>query len=123
MPRRPRKIDEKLVKDWVKRLLRKHGAYYHMPVLRGMGATALDFNGVCRGVRFDIETKRPGACMTPRQEMDAEDLALSGSAVFLIDGTPRPRASDAVRHCLAGENLEDLETWLKSTYLGVTARA
>ena len=73
MPR-SREILEKRVKERVKRILRNHGAWWHMPVQRGHGAPGLDFH-VCHHGRFlGIETKRPGKSPTPRQELTMEAI-------------------------------------------------
>lgn len=84
------------VKQDVKALLKKHGAYWHMPVQNGMGDPALDFHVCHRGRYLGIETKRPGGVLTPRQEQTRRRIEAAGGTVLVIDGT----------------NLEALEFWL-----------
>lgn len=73
------------VKAKVKKLLAEHGAYYHMPVQNGMGKPSLDFVGCHRGRFFAIETKAGNKGMTPRQETTAQEMVVTGGAVFLIN--------------------------------------
>jgi len=75
---------EGVVKDQVKKLLKAHGAYYHMPVMNGMGAPTLDFICCHNGRFFAIETKRPGGKPTPRQEITMAEIALAGGYVFVV---------------------------------------
>jgi hypothetical protein len=73
------------VKEKVKRLLEKYGAYYFMPVQNGMGKASLDFL-VCHQGRFAaIETKAGTKGMTPRQEVTTEEMRAAKAAVFLIN--------------------------------------
>ena len=88
---------EGLVKARVKRVLKKHGAYWHMPVSNGMGAPALDFHGCHRARYYAIETKAGNKKMTPRQESTAEDIRRAGGLAFLVNET---------------EGWEELEEWL-----------
>lgn len=75
------------VKEAVKKLLKEHGAYYHMPVQNGMGAPALDFH-VCHNGRYaGIETKAKGQPATVRQQRTMREIMLSGGSLFLIDST------------------------------------
>ncbi len=48
------------VKDKIKKMLKEHGAYFHMPVQNGMGAPTLDFVGCYCSHYFAIEAKAPG---------------------------------------------------------------
>jgi hypothetical protein len=72
------------VKDLVKKLLKQHGAYYHMPVQNGMGAPTLDFVCCFKGRYIAIETKAPGKKPTPRQELTMTQMAEAGAAVFTV---------------------------------------
>lgn len=87
------------VKDQVKKLLREAGAYYHMPVLNGMGAPTLDIIGCHRGAFFAIETKAPGKKPTERQLQTMEAMSAAGGTVFVVDGSSGSMA--AVRAWLA----------------------
>lgn len=83
------------VKEKVKRVLKAHDAYYHMPVQNGMGSPTLDFVGCHFGRYFAIETKAPGKKPTPRQELTIDQIRQAGGKVFVIDG-----------------DTSDLEEWL-----------
>ena len=73
------------VKEQVKKLLKAHKAYYHMPVMNGMGAPTLDFI-CCHGGRFfAIETKAGNKQPTPRQEITMTEIAFAGGFVFLVN--------------------------------------
>lgn len=74
------------VKEKVKRVLKAHDAYYHMPVQNGMGSPTLDFVGCHVGRYFAIETKAPGKKPTPRQELTIDQIRQAGGKVFVIDG-------------------------------------
>jgi hypothetical protein len=75
------------VKEGVKKVLRKHGAYYHMPVQNGMGKPTLDFVGCLKGWFFAIETKaHVGDKATLRQEVTMKEMREAGAAVFLVCG-------------------------------------
>lgn len=74
------------VKDKVKRVLKKYGCYYFMPVQTGYGSPTLDFLCCCRGVFIAIETKQPGKQPTPRQELTIADIRSARGIVFVIDG-------------------------------------
>lgn len=84
MKRDPKDILEKTVKERVKRMLRNHGAWWHMPVQRGHGASGVDFH-VCHNGRFlGIETKRPGKHPTPRQELTLENIREAGGKTLVV---------------------------------------
>jgi hypothetical protein len=83
------------VKNAVKKALKIHGAYYHMPVQNGMGSPTLDFVGCYRGKFFAIETKAPGGKPTPRQLQTIVDMESAGAKVFVVDG-----------------NMDELNEWL-----------
>lgn len=88
------------VKEKVKRLIKKYGAYYHMPVQNGMGAPTLDIIGCYYGQYFAVETKAPGKKMTARQHNTAVSMMAAGAEVFVISG-----------------DCSKLENWLISTAL------
>lgn len=91
-------VTEKIVKSHVKTMLKKHDAYYFMPVQSGYGAPGLDFHGCHKGRAFAIETKKPGKKPTPRQKLTMMEMEEAGMKVFVI----------------AGSTVEfiELETWL-----------
>lgn len=74
------------VKDKVKRLLKKHGAYFFMPVQTGYGASTLDILCCVSGVFVAVETKAPGKKPTARQEVIISQIRSAGGFVFVIDG-------------------------------------
>lgn len=77
--------EEGKVKEGVKRLLKAHGAYWHMPVSNGMGAPALDFHGCHRGFYYAIETKKGNLGPTPRQALTMQAVEAAGGKTFLIN--------------------------------------
>lgn len=74
------------VKDAVKKVLKKFGVYWHMPVQNGMGAPSLDFICCVKGKYFAVETKAPGKKPAPRQELIIEQIQRSGGKCFVVDG-------------------------------------
>jgi hypothetical protein len=103
------------VKDQVKKLLEKYGAYWHMPVQHGFGATSLDFIGCYKGRYFGIETKAPGNKPTARQEMVMAQINEAGGAVFVIGELPHygPSADGNPTGKIIGyTGLNELEAWL-----------
>ena len=72
------------VKAQVKKVLSRHGAYYHCPVQNGMGAMTLDFVGCHCGKYFTVETKAPGKHPTPRQLMTMEQVDKAGGKCFVV---------------------------------------
>lgn len=86
------------VKAKVKELLKQFGAYYHMPVMNGMGAPSLDFVCCLKGKYFAIETKAGNKKPTPRQEATMHEIQRAGGKCFLINEV---------------EGMESLEIWMK----------
>jgi len=80
------KTPEGKVKDKVKALLKKHGAYQFWPVQMGYGAPCLDCIGWHQGRGFAVETKAPGKKPTKRQLATAKEMLAAGAPVFIIDG-------------------------------------
>lgn len=73
------------VKDRVKKLLKKFGVYYHMPVQNGMGAPTLDFVCCHKGYFIAIETKAGNKQPTTRQEITMNEIRAAGGFVFLVN--------------------------------------
>jgi hypothetical protein len=92
------------VKDKVKRLLKKHGAYQFWPVQMGYGAATLDCLGCHNGHFFGIETKAPGKKPTPRQRLTMDDMREANGAVFVI--------GERGSHDSGYSGMDKLETWL-----------
>ncbi len=76
---------EGVVKNKVDKVLRAAGAYYHKPVINGMGKPTLDYVGCHRGMFFAIETKAGNKQMTERQKITAAEMSKAGGVVFLIN--------------------------------------
>lgn len=93
------------VKDRVKKLLKKYGAYQFWPVQTGYGAATLDCLGCYNGMFFAIETKAPGKHPTPRQDMTISDINKADGAVFVIGEGYFPFED---RY----SGMMELETWL-----------
>jgi len=74
------------IKQKVKDLCKKHGAYYHMPVQNGMGTPTLDFTICAKGKFIGVETKAPGKKATPRQLLTMRDMEKAGGVALLVDG-------------------------------------
>lgn len=72
------------VKEQVKRLFKKYGIYYHMPVMNGMGSPTLDFNACCNGYYVTVETKAPGKHPTARQQITMAEIQAAGGFVFVV---------------------------------------
>lgn len=90
------------VKEQVKKLLKAHGAYYHMPMQNGMGAPSLDFICCHNGRFFAIETKAPGKKPTPRQEQTMAEIAFAGGYVFVISNQEGLDILEAYLNLLGG---------------------
>lgn len=86
------------VKARIKNLLKRHEAYYFMPVQQGLGAPALDFFVCYKGMFLAIEAKALGKVMTPRQELTAGAIRKAEGSTLLIDGSE--------------ESIEALESWI-----------
>ena len=89
---------EAKVKDEVKRLLRKHGAYWYMVVPGGFGVRGVPDFIVCHRGRFlGLETKKAGVIKpSPFQEQQLAVIAAAGGATMVINA----------------RNLRELEEWL-----------
>ena len=103
--RDPKDILEKTVKDRVKRILRNHGAWWHMPVQRGHGAPGVDFHCCHKGRFLGIETKRPGKHPTPRQVLTMESINDAGGHTLVIG-----ESYDPATDIFSGES--ELKEWL-----------
>lgn len=73
------------LKAKVKELLKKHDAYFHMPVTGGWGAATLDFLVCIKGQFIAIETKAPGKKATARQHLICEQIIAAGGKAWIID--------------------------------------
>jgi len=90
---------ERRVKNQVRKLLDKLGAYYSMPVTSGYGNSgAPDFLVCIKGRFVGIECKANGNKPTPLQEKNLRDIELSGGISLVVDET----------------NVDNLETKLSS---------
>lgn len=75
-------------KAMIDRVLAKYGDELDSfkPVQNGMGSPALDYIICYHGQHIEIEAKKPGGVMTPRQILTAEKKERAGAKVFCIDG-------------------------------------
>ena len=73
------------IKERVKKVLKAHGAYWHMPVQNGMGAPSLDFVGCHFSRYYAIETKAGNKQPAPRQKLTIESIQAAGGKVFVIN--------------------------------------
>lgn len=90
---------EAAVKEAVKALLRKYGAYWYMVVPGGFGVRGVPDFLVCHRGRFlGLETKRAGVTkVSPFQEVQLAAIAAAGGATMVINA----------------RNLDELEDWLR----------
>lgn len=101
------------VKDAIKKVLKKHGAYYHMPVQNGMGEPTLDFVGCLSGWFIGIEAKTIGKKPTLRQEITIARMRAAGGNVFVVDGPESLAVLDATLYYLqSNPTKEQLEAHL-----------
>ena len=95
------------VKAQIKKVLEKHGAYYHMPVQNGMGAPTLDFIGCCNGRYIAVEAKAPGKKPTERQEVTMGKIRASGGTCFVVSNADEAAALDAFLTLIGGWHEND----------------
>lgn len=90
--------NEKDVKAEVKKILRKYGAYYFMPVPVAYSRTGVpDFLCCFHGRFFAIETKFGYNKPSPRQEIEMNDISAAGGDCLVINE----------------RNIMDVETYLQ----------
>jgi hypothetical protein len=80
------KTPEAKIKSVITTILRRHEAYYFLPVQTGRGASTLDYLGIHKSRGFAIEAKRPGGKLTERQIGTIENIERAGGKTFVIDG-------------------------------------
>lgn len=89
---------EKKVKDKIKALCKKYGAYYTMPVMRGMGSNGTPDILVCHGGLFaGVEAKAGKGKPTKLQMVRLTEILRAGGTALVINE----------------DNLELLESFLK----------
>jgi hypothetical protein len=76
---------EGLVKQKIKKLLNKYGAYSHMPVSNGMGAPSLDYICCINGMYLGIEAKTRGKKPSPRQVKTMASISKAGGMAIWVD--------------------------------------
>lgn len=90
---------ESKVKERVKKLLDKHGAYYFPPATGGYGRSGIpDIVGCYRGCFFAIECKAGANKPTALQERELQRIRKAGGFAFVVNE----------------ENLDALEQYLTS---------
>jgi hypothetical protein len=89
---------EKDVKEVVKRLCRKYGAYWYMVVPGGFGRRGVPDFLICHKGRFlGLETKKAGVTKpSPFQQNELDAIDAAGGAAMVINA----------------RNLHELEEWL-----------
>lgn len=85
---------EAAVKNEIKKTLKRHGAYYFMPVQNGMGAPSLDFLVCHHGRWIGIEAKASGKKPTKRQEITMQQMRDAGGICMVVDGEQTLRVLD-----------------------------
>ena len=83
------------VKDTIKIVLKRMGAYYHMPVQNGMGKPSLDFICCIRGRFVAIEAKADGGHMTLRQELTIKEMKEAGAIAIIVEGVEQAKVLEA----------------------------
>lgn len=74
------------VKEQIKRILRKHGAYYVMPTTFGMGRSgATDFVACCYGFFVAIEAKAGSNAPTLLQQKHMNDVEAAGGISLVVN--------------------------------------
>ena len=86
------------IKNKIKKVLDKVGAYYFMPVQMGLGKRTLDFLVCHKGKFFGFEAKAPGQKPTALQKLCMEEIVEAGGDCIVIDSV---------------EMAEHLEHWLE----------
>lgn len=91
------KTPEGKVKDAVKDILKKHGAYYTMPVASGYGNVGVpDILACYRGRFIAIECKAGRGKPTALQLSNLNSIALAGGVALIINETNLVALTDAI---------------------------
>ena len=88
------------VKDAIKIVLKRMGAYYHMPVQNGMGKPSLDFICCIRGRFVAIEAKAYGGHTTLRQELTIKEMREAGAVAIIVEGVEQAKVLEATLNLL-----------------------
>jgi len=76
------------VKDAVKKVLKKHGIWYFMPMQNGFGVVGVpDFICCFHGIFLGVETKAPGKReqTTPNQDRVLREIVEHGGYTLVVD--------------------------------------
>lgn len=76
------------IKDAVKKVMRKHGVWYFMPMQNGFGVVGIpDFICCIDGLFFTVETKAPGKRenTTPNQQRVMREILEHGGYAIVAD--------------------------------------
>ena len=76
------------VKEAVKKVMRKHGVWYFMPMQNGFGVVGIpDFICCIDGLFFTVETKAPGKRdnTTPIQQRVMREILENGGYAIVVD--------------------------------------
>lgn len=96
---------EAKVKNKVKKLLQKHGAYQFWPVQTGYGSPALDCYGSYCGLFFAVEAKAPHKHPSGRQVLIMNHIKAAGGMVFIVGERQDPNTGEY-------SGMTALEGWL-----------
>jgi hypothetical protein len=98
---------EAKVKDKVKKLCKKLGAYYVMPIGTGYGNAGVpDFLICYRGLFIGVECKAGKGKTTALQDKNLTDIGLSGGAALVINEENLPHLEDfLLNYVNTGEKL------------------
>lgn len=99
---------EGTVKDKVKAVLKKHGAWWHMAVVNGMGEPTLDFTVCLNGWAIFIEAKAPGKKPTPRQRVTIAEMEAAGAQVFVVSNPDEVAMLDAALHFFQNKSTDEV---------------
>lgn len=91
------------IKEKIKQVCKKHGAYYHMPVQNGMGRPTLDFIICLEGKFIAVEAKSPGKKPTPRQELTIKEIQRAGGFALVVDDDISLNAFDIILTTIKNE--------------------
>jgi hypothetical protein len=82
------KTPEGDVKDALKSMFNRVGAYYFMPVQTGYGKMGVDFFVCCKGWFLAVEAKALNGVLTTRQGLCLEKVRNAGGYTFVVYGLP-----------------------------------
>jgi hypothetical protein len=101
------KTPEGKVKEKIRGVLQKYGAYYFQPVQMGIGAAGLDFHCTIAcgefALAFFVEAKEEGKHVTPRQAHFIEEREKQKCKCFIVDNDVTLRELDRWLYGMTGD--------------------